>query len=281
MVAWCATQTSSTPWWWAWCPWESWLWPGLSLASHGHLETMVPLDLACSLATSTTAFGWIWTWRCGVTPASQLWCSLPSRWPLPSFLLQSFPARWWSACVSVPTASCLLCGPFWSTHLCATGFGALAAGLVRWELWTSPVELWFTLAPACPALLPVASLDHAGTWRRIWDLPTSLSWSWVVASFGSAGWDSMAVLRCPWQMEWQPVQWPQLSWRQPHPCWPGWPWSASWRASLPVSEHLLVLLQAGGLKSCCIWVGLHVLPQILILAGSLPFDLNNFNFLTF
>ena len=43
-----------------------------------------------------------------------------------------------------------------------------SSGLRRWNLW-------FTLAPVCPALLPVASLDHAGTWRRIWALPTSLS----------------------------------------------------------------------------------------------------------
>ena len=244
MVAWCVTPTSSIPWWWAWSPWESSHWLGWCLAFHGPSVTMVPPDSACSLATLTTVCGWVWTWRCGATLVFQVLCSLPSRWPLPSFLLQSFPARWWSACVSVLTASCLLCGPFWSTHLCATGFGALAAGLVRWELWTLRVELWFTSAPVCPALLPVASLDHAGTWRRIWALPTSLSWSWVAASFGSAGWDSTAVLLCPSQMEWQPVRWPPLLWLRPHPCWHGWPLSESWRARLPVSVHLLVLLQA-------------------------------------
>ena len=244
MVAWCVTPTSSTPWWWAWSPWESSHWLGWCLAFHGPSVTMVPPDSACSLATLTTVCGWVWTWRCGATLVFQVLCSLPSRWPLPSFLLQSFPARWWSACVSVLTASCLLCGPFWSTHLCATGFGALAAGLVRWELWTLRVELWFTSAPVCPALLPVASLDHAGTWRRIWALPTSLSWSWVAAYFGSAGWDSTAVLLCPSQMELQPVRWPPLLWLQPHPCWHGWPLSESWRARLPVSVHLLVLLQA-------------------------------------
>ena len=121
---------------------------------------------------------------------------------------------------------------------------ALAAGLVRWELWTLRVELWFTSAPVCPALLPVASLDHAGTWRRIWALPTSLSWSWVAASFGSAGWDSTAVLLCPSQMSCSPCGWPPLLWLRPHPCWHGWPLSESWRARLPVSVHLLVLLQA-------------------------------------
>ena len=71
-------------------------------------------------------------------------------------------------------------------HHCATGFGALAAGLVRWELLTLPVELWFTSAPVCPAWLPVASLDHAGTWKRIWALPTSLWFGWLGFNGGSA-----------------------------------------------------------------------------------------------
>ena len=41
-----------------------------------------------------------------------------------------------------------------------------------------------------------------------------------------------------------------------------------------MSEHLLVLLQAGCLKSCChVESESHVLPQVLILAGSSPIDL--------
>ena len=128
--------------------------------------------------------------------------------------------------------------------LFATGFGALAAGLARWELWTLPVEPWFTSAQVCLVSSLVEFWDHVGMWRRKWALPMSLSSSWVAASFGLVGWDSTVVRPCPSQMVWPLVLSPPLWWLQPLPCWHGWPSSAYWRASQPALVLLWAQLQA-------------------------------------
>ena len=110
------------------------------------------------------------------------WCSLPSRWPLPSFLLQSFPARWWSACVSVLTASCLLCVP---SDL--RTFVPLGLGPWRLDWWDGALDFaGGTVVHISSGVSGLVAGGILGPRRHVEKdlvLPTSLSWSWVVASF--------------------------------------------------------------------------------------------------